>query len=153
MTSSGGRRGAAALVRPPWRQADEVGAQPPGRAPSEGRLGSLGGMPDDQIEHEFPSTYWASRPPTVAPVPTGTYTARRRRSPFRALRRLGRGTPVLVSLEWLGGPNAHWLVRARGVSQAVPGIITLEDLTRLVRNDWDTEPWGARRPVKEKPLD
>lgn len=57
---------------------------------------------------------------------------------------MGRGRSLLVQLEWLGGSNCYWLIRARGVSQAVPGIITLEDLTRLIRNDWDTEPWHNR---------
>lgn len=74
-----------------------------------------------------PSTNWEFRKVKIAGPRQGN--AQRERSEPRSFRvgRRDERKPLSVEIRYVGGPEAHWVVKARGGSWKVPGHRCLHD--------------------------
>lgn len=83
------------------------------------------------VEHTFPSTTFVWKRVKILD-PSGSSGQRRFAAPSEPLRARDPRKPITVQLEYRGGPEAKWRVRARGRTWNFPGVTALHDVMAAV---------------------
>lgn len=93
-----------------------------------------------------PSTTWAWRCVKIKPAPQGSIRAERSESTRTKLWRRDARRPLTLTISYRSGPEATWLIEARGRRWFIPGHLCVHDVfTEVCR-----EQWGGPKAV---PLD
>jgi len=97
---------------------------------------------DPAIVHAFGSTKWEWRKVKIrGPRPTqGAQRATKEPSDRRGRR--DERKPLCVEISYLGGPEAVWLLKARGGTWRIPGHRALNDALLDVNGPF----WAPRKP-------
>lgn len=86
-------------------------------------------------EQEFPSTTWAWRKVKMRPSAGGQERSSRAKRGFLRLYRMPRTEPVRITVEYRGGAESWWLIKARGTHEVFPGHLSLEDVLSRIYSE------------------
>jgi hypothetical protein len=90
----------------------------------------------EEDEQVFGSTTFEWRQVKIKRRPQGTSTAGAQRRRWRGLARYPRAQALRgIEVQWRGGAESWWLIKARGSHGVFPGHLALEDVMAAIFNE------------------